>query len=250
MFKNIFKKSKQVMTDTIEMEDVAVLEQVEVLIPEAALQTQEDVNDIEVHQEEIVDQELEPLQAPIDPEYLINAPEIVGWASTEEQTLLFTILASFYKPSESILDVGCGRADLLGFLQYHYPAEPINYKGIDYNPNILNIAAQKYPNVVVETVDLLSMDNGADYDWVVGSGLFNLNDNADMSTYTQECVEKMYEKSKVGVAFNLNTANSDESGMLVSWNAADWLTFLISKYGKVICRADYLDTDVTFFIFK
>ena len=259
MFKNIFKKNNQVMTETIEMEDVAVSEQIHLPIPDYAQRnTQEDdVNSIEVHQEKIVDKELEPIQNEItsdeviDPDYLINAPEIVGWSTTEEQTLLFAMLASFYKPDNSILDVGCGRADLLGFLSEQFPAAPINYKGIDYNPNILNIASQKYPGVAVEAVDLLSIDSGADYDWVMGSGLFNLNDNSDMSEYTQQCIDKMYEKSKIGVTFNLNIGTTeDENSMLVSWNASDWLGFLMSKYGKVICRADYLDTDVTFFIFK
>ena len=117
--------------------------------------------------------------------------------------------------------------------------------------SFINIASEKYPGVVVEAVDLLSIDNGAEYDWVVGSGLFNLNDNSNMSEYTQACIDKMYEKSKIGVAFNLNTGKTEEEdSMLVSWNPTDWLGFLISKYGKVICRADYLDTDVTFFIFK
>ena len=259
MFKNIFKKDKQVMTETIEMEDVAVSEPITLPISDYAQRNaQEDVDEIEVHQEEIVFPNLdtEPeaeqnIMDQIDPNYLFNAPEIVGWASEEEQTLLFAMLSSFYRPENSILDVGCGRADLLGFLQHHFPAAPIEYKGIDYNPNILNIATQKYPGVVVEAADLLSLDEGADYDWVVGSGLFNLNDNSNMSEYTQECIDKMYEKSKIGVAFNLNTGKADDNDTnLVSWNPVDWLGFLISKYGKIICRADYLDTDVTFFIFK
>ena len=257
MFKNIFKKDKQVMTETIEMEDVAVSEPITLPISDYAQRNaQEDVSNIEVRDEQFVFPNLNSTQEqdfsePIDPNYLFNAPEIVGWESTQEQTLLFAMLASFYQPNNSILDVGCGRADLLGFLSEQFPAAPINYKGIDYNPNILNIASEKYPGVVVEAVDLLSIDNGAEYDWVVGSGLFNLNDNSNMSEYTQACIDKMYEKSKIGVAFNLNTGKTEEEdSMLVSWNPTDWLGFLISKYGKVICRADYLDTDVTFFIFK
>ena len=61
----------------------------------------------------------------------------------------------------------------------------------------------------------------------------------------------MYEKCKIGVAFNLNIGKAeDNNDMLISWNSSEWLAYLMAKYTKIICRADYLDTDVTFLILK
>ena len=42
-----------------------------------------------------------------DLDRLINDPQTVGWASTSEQILLFTLLTAYYDQSESILDVVC-----------------------------------------------------------------------------------------------------------------------------------------------
>lgn len=248
MFKNLFNKNKQVMTEVAEVETEVYSTQEDVV----EIETQEvEIETQEIETQEIETRQVEETQDDIDPDYLINAPEIVGWSSIEEQNILFNALISEYDTANSILDVGCGRADLYGFLQNKYPDTIINYKGIDYNPNILNVATQKYPNVVVETLDVLSLDDKADSDWVVGSGLFNLNDKDDLGTYTSNCIDKMYAKCKIGIAFNLNTGKADDDNtMLLSWNAAEWLGYLISKYGKVVCKADYLETDVTSFIYK
>ena len=54
----------------------------------------------------------------VDPEYLFNDPRVVGWLSVEEQEALFSGLLLFYNPSKhTILDVGCGRADLYGYIK-------------------------------------------------------------------------------------------------------------------------------------
>ena len=274
MFKNLFNKNKQVMNATIEAEvmpevttidnfeipnieefDILdVANQQEVEEPQEVEETQEiEENESFVIPDDVLKQISEETQKneEIDVNYLIDSPEVVGWSSKQEQDILFDALLSKWESNESILDVGCARADLFGFIKEHYPDDTITYKGIDYNPNILNIAKEKYPLVNVEALDLLSLDNEAEYDWVVGSGLFNVNEQEDLSAYTSNCIDKMYEKCKVGVAFNLNIGKAEDNNeMLISWNSSEWLAYLMAKYGKIICRADYLDTDVTFFILK
>ena len=79
-----------------------------------------------------------------DVSYLFTAPEIVGWLSTGEQELLFSALLLFYSPNQSILDVGCGRADLSGYLNRVFSGNAIQYKGIDLNPNLINLAKEKF----------------------------------------------------------------------------------------------------------
>ncbi len=190
-------------------------------------------------------------------EVLLNSPEIVGWFSTQEQELLFSALLLFYSPEQSILDVGCGRADLYGYCKKMFgdDAKAIPYKGIDYNPNILNIAQEKYPGVYTEAVDILNASAEESHDWIVGSGLFNLLDNEDMETYTKTVIQKMYEKSRIGVVFNLLTGvpedmADEDVAQLVIHDPVAWLDYLLKTYTKVICRADYLSGDVTFYIFK
>ena len=190
-------------------------------------------------------------------EILLNSPEIVGWLSTQEQELLFSALLLFYSPEQSILDVGCGRADLYGYCKRMFgdEAKALPYKGIDYNPNILNIAQEKYPGVYTEAVDILNSPVTETHDWVVGSGLFNLLDNEDMERYTKTVIQKMYDKANMGVVFNLLTGYPDDMAdedvaQLVVHDPVAWLDYLLNTYTKVICRADYLSGDVTFYIFK
>jgi SAM-dependent methyltransferase len=190
-----------------------------------------------------------------DVSYLFTAPEIVGWLSTEEQELLFSALLLFYSPSQSILDVGCGRADLYGYLNRVFSDNLIQYKGIDLNPNLINLAKDKFPEVPVESLDILNADIGAEYDWVIGSGLFNLNDHPDMIEYAKQIIDRMYDKSKTGVAFNLLTGvpldmSEEDINQLIQYSPSFWLEYLLEKYSKIICRADYMSGDVTFFIFK
>jgi SAM-dependent methyltransferase len=201
--------------------------------------------------EELSD-EPEPPAPEIDPEYLLNAPQIVGWGSTQEQELLFSALLLFYSPEMSILDAGCGRADLYGYLTKLFQTE-IPYKGIDYNPNLLMFAKEKYPSVNVSSLDILNLSEK--HDWVVGSGLFNIKEQEDLTEYAKQCIDKMYESANIGIAFNMLTGYPDDiadedKAVLASHSPSVWLDYLIGKYTKVICRTDYMLDDVTFFILK
>ena len=234
MFKNIFG-SKQ--PETVETSE-------EVIEPVVS-------DDLQIELEGAIEDTTEVT----DVSYLLTAPEIVGWLSTEEQELLFSALLLFYSPNQSILDVGCGRADLFGYLNRLFSGNMIQYKGIDLNPNLINLAKDKFPEVPVENLDILNTDMGADYDWVVGSGLFNLNDHPDMVEYAKQVIDKMYDKAKAGVSFNLLTGfppdmAEEDMNQLIVHSPSMWLDYLIEKYSKVICRADYMSGDVTFFIFK
>jgi SAM-dependent methyltransferase len=267
MFKNMFKKKTDAEVTTeadveVAVEDIQIVDS-EVVYSEQSEEVEETLSfpilDQETDQQEYTEEENQSISTETEMAQsselreweILNAPEIVGWSSKEEQETLFEAalwLASV--PGLSVLDVGCGRADL-------YPLameKGLVYKGIDYNPNIINVAQQKYPEVSVETLDVLNIDAGADYDWVVGSGLFNIAIK-DPATYAQAVIEKMYDKAKIGVAFNLLTGipediADEDKQQLVVWEPAAWLAYLESTYKKVICRTDYLDGDTTFYILK
>jgi len=270
MFKNLkdiftSKKENTVMTEIQE----PVLNEVEIdqPLPEAIIEATQPEN-LEVDHHEIlepeqslpdstleqVEEEVQEYSDVYSSEELLNSPLFVGWTSTEEQELLFSALLLFYSPELTMLDVGCARADLFGYC-YQLFGQTIPYKGIDYNPNILNVAQQKYPGVNTEAVDILNSNSEEKFDWVVGSGLFNLKDAPDMQTYTKDVIQKMYEKANLGVAFNLltglpdNIADEDREQLVVH-DPAVWLDYLIKTYTKVIFRTDYLSGDGTFFIFK
>lgn len=266
-FKNIFSTNKQqskVMTET-QAEPITATKDTVTIKQESITQADET--------REVVDSNLQQPSAEIPTyeeltsfnprdvigsnEVLLHSPEIVGWFSTQEQELLFSAMLLFYSPEQSILDVGCGRADLYGYCQnlFGQAAKTMPYKGIDYNPNMLSIAQEKYPGVYTEAVDILNTPSEEKHDWVVGSGLFNLLDNSDMETYTKTVVQKMYDKANLGVVFNLMTSfpedmADEDKAQLIQHDPVAWFEYLTQIYGKVICRTDYLEGDATFYILK
>jgi len=190
-----------------------------------------------------------------DLDRLFNDPLVVGWLSNAEQQLLFTLVSYYHRPTESVLDIGCGRADLYGYLTERNPGESIKYSGIDYNPNMIEIAKKKWPGVTAVTGDVLNLERIEEYDWVMASGVFNLKDSVDMFEYGKQVVDVMYSKCKRGVAFNILTdlpddvSDSDRNALFVH-DPAKWLDYLLKTYNKVICRTDYMLGDCTFYIFK
>jgi len=263
--KNLFGKKDQVMNETPnEVEFIELLpEQLNHLITlhphdEEPEVINESNSDTEVWAAATEELEIAKAfnEANADTSYLLTDPRVVGWLSTAEQELLFSALLLFYRPeAHSMLDVGCGRADLYGYLKDLYQLDDVIYTGMDMNPNIVSIATQKFPTVNVIAGDILNDSSEDRYDWVVGSGLFNLIDHPDMMVYTKEVIDKMLSKANIGISFNLLTglpedlSDTDKEQLFVH-DPSIWLDYLINTYNKVICRHDYLSGDVTFYIFK
>jgi ubiquinone/menaquinone biosynthesis C-methylase UbiE len=65
-------------------------------------------------------------------------------------------LASYVKPDDSILDLGCGNGRLLKAL----PTVNLNYRGIEANPYLLEQAKQSYPERIFESGELPAVDLG------------------------------------------------------------------------------------------
>jgi len=241
LIKNFFTSKKLEVMETKPTEEVETLQ-------EESL--------VNVEKKEEFELVVEPQSTIIeDDSYLLTDPRVVGWLSVQEQELLFTALLLFYQTNQTILDVGCGRADLYGFMKRIFQTDEILYTGMDMNPNIIKIAKRKYPDVNVISEEFLKDDVNDSFDWVVGSGLFNLNDYPNMFDYAKNVVDKMYSKSNLGIAFNVligypEELSEDDKNQLVCHNPSEWLDYLINKYSKVICRHDYMSGDATFIIFK
>ena len=268
MFKNLFGFKKEPDEIKIAKEAIESLTMPEYGQHSEDLQIDEDYPD---NVPEIENELIEPSEKTIYPihngipadysdEYLFTESKINGWPSVLEQELLFYGLLWLYNPTQSILDVGCGRADLYGYLRTIYPNNEINYIGIDSNANILQIAERKYPILQKHLInsDILSYDSefiNYDHDWVFASGIFNIREHPDQIEYTKLVIDKMMELAKVGVAFNLLTADlsslpESEIPRWVQHDPGFWLDYLIKTYTKVISRSDYMKGDITFIILK
>jgi len=108
----------------------------------------------------------------------------------------------------SILDVGCGygslyeRMEALG-LKYRY-------HGIDICAPMIDSAREKHPDPEWTVGDILEMDIGSRYDFVVCNGILTQKLNAtisEMDAFARRLVTRMYDLCTVGVAFNIMTTH-------------------------------------------
>jgi SAM-dependent methyltransferase len=188
---------------------------------------------------------------PTDENYLLYSPKPVGYHSTAEQHYIFQNLLVGYDPSLSILDIGCGRADLSNFINDFY-GQPAIYHGIDHNPLMAQLATDRYSLEIqtnaFETAELPSCD------WVVASGLFTQrrcnDENEDLQKLFSD-VHLMYNAAKTAVSFNLLSPinNTLHEGFFYT-HPGLIMDMMIEKYRYVSVRHNYSNDVYTVTIYK
>lgn len=122
----------------------------------------------------------------------------LGWGSREQQAYRFAqVLQCADFAGRSILDVGCGFGDLLGYLkQQQVPIA--GYVGIDVNPEFVRVAAANYPEAEFHAISLTSLEDAAlRSDLVVMLGLLNFRQQSlDNQVYAREMVARAFALSR------------------------------------------------------
>jgi len=214
----------------------------------------EKVSTESVTEEVTVGQALEESQERVNK--LLDDPSIVGYLTRREQFITFKALTEigidFSK--DSVLDVGCGIGDLYAFIYEIKEIDKPDYLGIDYNPNMINLAKEKYPliNDKFESIDLLDYDSTKKKDWIIASNAFNIKMQDNMDLYVTTCIDKMYECCNKGIAFNLiGTYYEDE---LVAEahkvSVPEIVNYCLNKYKKIVLRTDYLNDEFLIYCYR
>ena len=188
---------------------------------------------------------------PTDPDYMMHSPMPVGYHDTAEQHYLFQNLLVGFNPSQTILDVGCGRADMSNFITNFF-GEPALYNGIDHNPIMADIAKQKYGyDVQVGAFETATLTN---HDWVVASGLFtqrrcNTEDEDLRKVFSD--IDILYNAATQVVAFNLLSPikTTQHEGFLYI-HPGLIMDMLVEKYQFVSVRHNYSKDVYTILIYK
>jgi len=111
--------------------------------------------------------------------------DILDWSCPEEQEMRFAVLARALREDGlvgphaprpfTVLDVGCGMADLRTYLHAHQPAA--RYVGVDIASKVLIEAKRRAPGAELAVADVFSAAPFPEntFDVVFCSGVFNLN---------------------------------------------------------------------------
>ncbi len=166
----------------------------------------------------------------------------LGWGSEYSQEKRFSVLLDVigFKEDDSVLDVGCGYGDLCKYIQ--------NYTGIDLRASAIDKAKNKYPGRDFKNCEIYSIDEK--YDWVFASGIFCFD--YEWEKNTNDCIKKMHEISKKGLAFNFLSDLSEgnrEIGMKYT-KIEEALPIVSSLCKNFTFRHDYLKNDFTVYMYK
>ncbi len=176
-----------------------------------------------------------------------NRPEALDW-SARGQRVRFEILAGIGPlKGKSILDLGSGLGHLYGFLRERL--KTFRYLGYDLSPRLVKAARKSYPEGTFEVRDVVREEIDGRYDFVLSSGLLNLETGANEKEI-RSVVEKAWKVSTIGVGFNtLSTwANKAEEGRHF-YNPSRLLSHARTLTPWVVLRHDYLPHDVTLYLF-
>jgi ubiquinone/menaquinone biosynthesis C-methylase UbiE len=102
-----------------------------------------------------------------------DAPQAVRWTREGQLRRYETLLEIAGNLSgKRILDFGCGKGDLYGFIKEKDITA--NYCGIDINENLLELAKSKYPEAEFILIDIEEKEFERDFDIIFICGVFNL----------------------------------------------------------------------------
>ncbi|MCB5175192.1 class I SAM-dependent methyltransferase [Microvirga lenta] len=183
-------------------------------------------------------------------------PKGADWRDAESQELRFLELAKVLRGARtgSIAEVGCGWGAFPLWAQRH--SLDLDYTGYDISEVMLREAESvcgALPNVRFAKGD--RPDAMADY--VVASGIFNVRFDAPNDNWldlVRSTIDNMYEKARIGIAFNFLTGFSDRDRMEARLYYADpgaILNYCIGRFGRhVTLNHDYGLYEFTVLVWK
>jgi ubiquinone/menaquinone biosynthesis C-methylase UbiE len=174
-------------------------------------------------------------------------PNALYWSNREIQEIRFQVLADIGVVSgDSVLDVGCGFADLKQW--FTQQGMDIHYTGIDISPHLIEVAKSKHQNTNLFVGELHDGNFKAlSFDWVLLSGALN-EPYDDKGKYTQKIIREMYRLCRKGVAFNLLHEDVVQAFDLQSFNPESILEYCRQLCDNCQLRYDYLANDFTIYM--
>lgn len=136
-------------------------------------------------------------------EFGVESKDAVHWHNQQTQYYRFELIKK-YIPNDSdvsILDIGCGNAEFLKYL--NFSGFRRKYVGYDINENFINASKEIYKEYDADfkVIDILENNITDKFDYVILSGLFNNNYGQD-DTWIKKMISNMYQLANRKVIFN------------------------------------------------
>lgn len=152
----------------------------------------------------------------------------------------------------SILDVGCG---IGGFYEYiiQKGIVPDKYLGVDLIDGMIETAQKKYPKASFRTVNLLEDKlPGAQYDYGILCGVFNLLDRSDSAVFVRRLLTETWKYCTKGMAFNFISSYVNYEDDSMSYHSPmDIMQFVIENLSsKAEIHHHYYKCDTAVYVYR
>lgn len=173
----------------------------------------------------------------------------LGWGFDGKQDIRFRALTQPIRgyPNASILDVGCGFADLYRYLLS--VGWRGRYAGVDLVHEFVSIAQQRYPEVGLTVGDVDSLRGT--WDFVVASGTFNTRLTAETGSYIAETIRHMFDLATLAVCVDFLSSHCDYRDERAWHTDPTWALDLgLSLSSRVQVSHAYLPFEFCLIVFK
>lgn len=137
--------------------------------------------------------------------------EALGWGQFARQDIRFSVLAAeaLQSPESSVLDVGCGFADLYDFLVER--GWRGRYTGVDLVPGVLSVARERHPKLDLRELDLTAAAANVDvHDYVIACGIANAKlAHGDNLAHADSLLQAMFCRARVLAASDFLSTHVD-----------------------------------------
>jgi trans-aconitate methyltransferase len=178
-----------------------------------------------------------------------DSPYALGWRDRHDQLVRFEALSQMADLNRrSVLDVGCGYADLYPYLKERFP-DITNYCGVEQIPELVEEAIKRYQHL--HDCSFIPRNFLHGYlpvqDYVFASG--SLNYGSTKPGFIFDAISRLYDTCTSGLAFNL-LKHMPADGTLVAYDPEDVFEYCRHLGSKVVLRENYAPEDFTIFIYK
>lgn len=171
--------------------------------------------------------------------------------TTERRDIRFDVLNSAGDMrGKRVLDIGCGMADFHAWLDDR--GIQIDYTGYDITPELIEIAASRFPNARFEIRDIQKQGIQEEFDYVVSSQTFNnvLNFQNNYEIM-RDILRICYEASRTAVIVDMMTSYVDfREPHLFYYNPELIFRYAKSLTKRVLLRHDYPAYEFAIILYK
>ena len=162
-----------------------------------------------------------------------DAPQAVRWTPGGQLRRFETLLRIAGDSSgKTVLDFGCGKGDLYGFMK-EKGFSP-SYCGIDINKNFIELARRKYPDSEFFVLDIDETDFNRYFDIIFICGVFNLR-IAGIEESMKHGLRKLFRLCKEALHVNLLTSYiPQKSAELFYVKPEEILNFAITELSRSV----------------